>query len=122
MRFVILTALLGIAMAGCNSLNPGCIIQNRVTDVAASTIAVKLQCSNPDAVLASVKELVAPIGLCKQETGIIADSFCPLLVGTLVAFSTKPIPASWGCTAEDAKATLSAALLEACRKIPVSGK
>lgn len=111
--------LVVLTLTSCTSLKPGCIIQDKLAGIAADVVASKLQCANPAAVQADMKELVKGFGLCK--TGPIADVVCPMLVDSVVnKVVVGVIPASWNCSAMDAKALVKDALTSACKQIPVS--
>jgi len=91
-----------------------------VADVATSVIVDKLQCRNSKEVLSSINGLLAPLGLCQQKTGAIADIACPMITKSVVDYlAANAIPEKWGCSAANAKAVVGAALLEACKKVPV---
>lgn len=120
--------LAGMAMlVACCTLKPGCIIQDKVVQIATSTVATTLQCSNTTAIQNDLTGLISGLGLCKSSatapTGPIADYLCPLAVNSVLSYlASSTIPSTWGCTASNAKATLSDALMAACKKIPVDAK
>lgn len=120
MKVALSFAMLAFLMlAGCTSLKPGCIIQDKLSALSTDVVASKLQCANKFAVKADMDKIVAGIGMCK--TGPIADAVCPMLVGTVVdKLASTAIPAEWQCTATDAKALVKGALSDACKLIPVS--
>jgi hypothetical protein len=115
--------LLGLVfLASCNLLHPGCLIHDKVEEAATSAIVNSLQCSSPSAVQADVHKVLAPLNLCQSETGLISATFCPIAVGAVVGLASKAVPSSWGCSAQNAQAGLSAALTAACMQIPVEQK
>lgn len=121
MRYLSLVLVPFILLTGC-TFKPGCIIQDKMVDIASNAIVDKLQCMNRNAVAADMKNLVSGIGLCKQvETGVIADTICPVLSAAVVLKITNAaIPAEWGCLATDARARAIEALTSACKQLPVS--
>lgn len=119
---VISLFLLALALASCTAFKPGCIIQNKMVDVATNVVTSKLECKNSAAVKADMEALVENLGLCKSaQTGTIADVLCPPVVSAVVTKVASVVPSAWDCSATAAKATLAAALTSACRQIPVSG-
>jgi hypothetical protein len=119
---LLLTLLLALPLfTACSVFKPGCFIQEKAEAVAVDAIVANLQCSNQEAVHADMHTLVGKLGLCKSETGMIADTFCPVVVSAVSDFVSKnAIPMTWQCSAENAKDKLGEVLLDLCKKIPVS--
>jgi hypothetical protein len=113
-------ALLLVSVSCC-SFKPGCIIQDKVTQVATDAIVANLQCANPAAVKASMVSVLAPLNLCTPNTGPLGDLICPSVAGAAANLIGNAIPSQWQCTGAMAKAALSGALLQACKQIPVGG-
>lgn len=124
MRLTLILPLLLLGLfSGCTALKPGCFIQDKLSAVATDVVVSKLQCMNSFAVKADMDALVKVLGVCKEtkKTGPIADAVCPLVVDSVVnKLIGAAIPAEWQCSAENAKATVRAALSYACKQIPVS--
>lgn len=122
MKSLFLLLALSLGLSACTSLKPGCIIEDKLTEVATNTITEKLQCVGKSAIQADMKALVGGLGMCKaQQTGMVADAVCPLLVSTVVMkLKTMAIPSEWQCSAVDAKVFLTEHLTNACKMIPVS--
>ena len=107
-------------MSACSTLKPGCIVQNQGTAVVTGVIVAQLQCSNVAVVQADVLAAFEKLNLCPAaKTGPIADSICPAVTQMAVGFlADQAIPASWGCSAANAKAALASAVEAACKKLP----
>jgi hypothetical protein len=117
---ICIAALVGAA--ACNK--PGCVIQDTLTSTLTPVIAAGLQCSNPDAIKASLVTVVQKTGMCSQQaettTGLpsIGGEACKFVGGLLVSsVAAQAIPAEWGCTATDAKAKLAAVIAQGCAKL-----
>jgi hypothetical protein len=113
-----LIAAVVFALSACAGLKEkaGCMVEDKTIAVATDVIVKKLQCKNVFAVHADVKGVVDNLGLC--PTGPIGDVVCPMVakevVNKLVAVA---VPAEWGCTAENAKATLQSTLESSCKAV-----
>ncbi len=118
---ILLASLL--LLTSCSWFNAGCVIQSEAVKLATDTVYSTLQCDNKEAIYADLDALVSKTGICKAtyQTGTLADVACPIVSAAVIQFvATNAIPVSWGCPASDAKQKLSAALLAACKMIPVS--
>lgn len=118
----ILAILFLVPVIGCNSLSPGCIIEDKVVAAASSAIVTNLSCTNAAQITSDLEAVIAPLNLCKTPTGSVANAFCPLVVSTVVNLAASKVPAAWGCSAVGSvgAASLDAALLTACEALPVS--
>lgn len=117
MKLLALLAVLCVTVTGCTK-SPGCVVQDAAATTLAPVIATGLQCSNPEAIKASIAAAGEKIGLCKSSA---AQSFggeaCKLVTGALVESLAGNIPAEWGCTATDAKAKLVDLVKVQCDKL-----
>lgn len=115
--------ILALGLLGACTKPAGCVLQDQAATIATSVIVSNLACTNSDAVRSSVIDVISQSGICsdKMQVGLIADTFCPLLVSQLQSLiATKVIPPEWGCDAQSATGDVASALLAACKKIPVS--
>lgn len=101
---------------------PGCLVEEKLITIATDTVSDKLQCRNKAEVQKDLGAIIKGLGLCKSaQTGPIADIVCPVMVKSVVdKLVGATVPATWQCSAENAKATIIPFLTEACRKLPVS--
>lgn len=118
---LVLTVLLG----ACSFFQqPGCFLQEQLVGVAASAVSETLQCADLAAVKADLDEVVGKVGMCEKtvyQTGQLADTVCPIVTGMVVGFVTEnAVPVKWKCSATNAKSKVAEALLDACKKLPVS--
>lgn len=110
-----------LLFTSCTSLKPGCIVQDKIAAVATDFLVTQLECSNSFAVKVDVDKKVSALGLCKQQTGDIANMMCPLVAGEIVeGVAGVVVPAGWGCKATKAKDVLKSGLEAVCKQIPVS--
>lgn len=107
---------------GCNT-DIGCSIENTVVTGVAPVIASQLQCSNESAIEADLKNIVGKLNICKQSLdnsgklklpGPICSMMADLVINGVASVS---IPASWGCTAANAKTLLKNVVVTACQNI-----
>lgn len=119
-------AVLFFILMGCSALKPGCLIENQAIQIVKPVIVSQLQCSNPDAVEASLKSAFDKLEVCVQSAGKegpIADAVCPAVSLWAAGFiADNAIPASWGCSATAVKVMAAAAINKACSLIPLSEK
>lgn len=134
--FVVMVALM-ISLSGCTASSVGCTVQGGADLIIAPAIAVGLQCSNEDAILASLKEIGQKAGICtvaaspapaptvvpsaqalKIANGGILTAICLDLGQNIVTQLGKAIPAEWGCAATNASAALGGVIGTACNLIP----
>lgn len=125
MRVFITFALFAFAIVstGCSAFGGKkltCLIHEKIVAVGADAAVKNLECKNAFAVKVDVDRWVSTLGLCKTQTGPIADTLCPSVVNFLVEKMATGIPEEWGCTATNAKALFKDGLTKACVKIPVS--
>lgn len=114
-----LLALVGLLFIGCAALQ--CRFKDQVTTSFATGTANLLQCSNKAAIKKWYDDKAAQFGICTAQTGAIADALCKPFIDSIVpGIVDAPIPKEWGCTAENAKESLSALLVDLCKKIPVN--
>lgn len=120
MRSIILSLFAALFLSSCSLFNPGCLIQQQAGSLVSGVIVAQLQCSNVSQVQSDVNAAVAKLGLCPSGAqGPIADSVCPVVTALAVGFlANNVVPAAWGCSAANAKAALSNAVLMACEKLP----
>lgn len=119
--YAILIALPLLMATACTSLKPGCIIEDKIVAAASDAVATHLQCANKFSVHQDISGLVKSLGLCKSQTGPIADTLCPIVSKEIVdKVVATAVPATWQCSALNAKATLGTALTNACRLLPLS--
>lgn len=111
-----------VLLSSCSLFKPGCIVQNQGTALVTGVIVAQLQCTNTDAVNASVLSAFEKLNLCpagSPKEGPIANAVCPAVSQLAVNFlADNVIPAAWGCTATSATTALQNAITAACQKIP----
>ena len=123
MKKLVLTLICSVVLAtGCTQ-KPGCVIQDTLSNTLSPVIANGLQCSNPEAVKASIVGVIQKTGMCTQQAETVAGlpSFgqeaCKFVGGLVLSqVAAQAIPAEWGCTAANAKEKLAALIAEGCTK------
>lgn len=121
--FVVLMLLVsfGVMSSGCQSV--GCTVENVASAALAPAVALGLQCSNTAAIQATLVSLGNQAGLCTapQPTGQQAsagNAICTTISGLVLdQVAANGIPASWGCTAANAKALIQGVVNQACAKL-----
>jgi hypothetical protein len=122
---LIMTLVSLVSFAGCTKNQVGCAVQDSAVAVLTPVIASGLQCSNPTAITATLNQLGSQAGLCTQAQSLakgqqsIGGSACTIVAGLLISsLAGSAIPATWGCSAANAQATLNSLVNQACAKIP----
>jgi hypothetical protein len=116
--FKLIFLVAAMLLASCAALKPGCIIEDKVTALAADALVKGLECENAFAVHQDVKAGIDSLGLCK--TGPIADVVCPHVSSAVVEKLALVVPAEWKCKAVNAKEKAKQLFTSACKLIPVS--
>lgn len=108
---------------GCSTADIGCSIEKTVVSGVAPVIATQLQCSNVDAISNDLNNIIGKVGLCKQQLGnsgklSLPGPICSMFVDLVVNnVANIAIPASWGCSASNAKGLLKDVVMMACQKL-----
>lgn len=109
-----------IFMTNCTNKDR-CLLEDKITDGLSAAIASGLQCKKPGNIKADLVKISRSLGICEkpQDTGLLAE-LCVAVSGALIdGIVTAAIPASWECSAANAKALLKGAIEQACRTIPL---
>lgn len=118
--------VLGVGLLAACTEKQKCDLRDKVVSGLTPAVALGLECSNPDAIKASLIEASEKVGLCKPSPtpdvaaqSIGADA-CKLVGSALVdVVAGNAIPAVWGCKAENAKEKLKEVIADQCAKIDV---
>jgi hypothetical protein len=116
MKKISLALLVMLALAGCTKQQVGCAVEDALVKASAQGIALGLQCSNQDAIAASIKAQADKLNMCPSGVALsLPAAFCAPMVDMLIgSLSGGLIPAAWGCSAQMAQDQVKAFLLKAC--------
>jgi hypothetical protein len=122
MNKIFLISLL-ILLAGCTKNQVICTAETVAVDAMTPAIATALQCSSSDAISQSLTSWLNSSGFCSNSSMGMANKdkldapTCSIITSIVLSSASGNIPASWGCTAANAQALLSAAINKACLNI-----
>lgn len=131
MKYLVLVFCLGLSVftsgctKGCSTASVGCSIETALANGVGNAISNELQCSNTQAIQSDLLGLTGKLNLCKDNTvemdggkpkipGVVCSIFADLIVNGIAGTA---IPASWQCSATNAKALLKGVVVGACQKI-----
>lgn len=103
-------------LSGCK-LTPGCIIEDKVTQVISKALVNGLNCQNASAVYQDVLNSLEFMGLCDENHPKPMGSVCVVLAEVAVNQLTKLIPKKWDCDPAAATMGLKAAVSAACSTV-----
>ncbi len=109
-------ALLGTGCTKEAQNEAACSVQSTVTDLASTVVSSQLECSNRDAVKASIDAELAKLKLCEKKGSVVGDMICQPVVDALSGTVLGVLPSSWGCSGGATVAEAKAKLLEECKK------
>jgi len=129
MKYVML--ILALGLFGCTSSTPGpspiqvigCSAETSATSALAAFIGMQGVCSNLSAIQGDIQSYLGKANLCaaavvpatsKGLKGPIGNVICPLAVNSVLGVIGSKVPATWGCSVQDAPS--AAALSAACSK------
>ena len=121
--FVLMCLAMGLMVTACNSTSVTCSLESVAATALTPVIASGLQCSNSAAIQATLISLGNQAGLCTApqpgQQASIGSTVCVAVSGLILdQVAAQGIPASWGCTAANAKDLLKGLVNQACAKIP----
>lgn len=123
MKHLLMLLALVLSLCSCSSFQVGCIAQNQGSQLVSSVIVAQLHCSNSAQVEADVLVMAKKLSLCSADVkgGPVASLVCPA-VSKIAAnfFSSKVVPASWGCQTSNIQVGLQAAIQAACQQLPLA--
>lgn len=119
MKYLFLILML-LPVTGCKT---NCS-QSVIVNAASNALYSKWQCSNQAALTSWLDGIASNVGVCSQPSpvaskqGVLAGTFCPLLVNYLQGQAAAQVPAAAGCVPALVGAQLAAAVQSACEAIP----
>ncbi len=106
-----------------NSVVAVCSAETKAFAAGAHKIAVSLNCTHEDVILADVTAKLSFVNVCKYVPkgmavqGIVANMACPLFSAAAVGYLSSAVPDSWGCVISESQdaAAFQAALTSVCQ-------
>ena len=99
-----------------------CAVGKGIALGVSSEIATHLQCSNPQAIQASLVVGLQKLKVCSQAKEVtlmsVGSDICTNLASIVISgLVGGAIPSEWGCTAADAQSKLGEVVKKACSKL-----
>lgn len=121
--------LLGLGLFGLAACNtPGCLVQDKLSEVGANFFASVGECSEGALLKADFEaNVVSHFGLCAASesgvpAGVLADSLCPTIAVSAVTWAKSLVPSKYGCKLSNLGSFSVEKLTALCKMIPVSAK
>ncbi len=98
-----------------------CVAEMKVFSATANKIAVALNCTNPQVILADLTAKLSFIDVCKfapkgmVAQGVVGNIACPIVSAAIVGYAAAQVPVEWGCTVTAEASAVRDALTQVCQ-------